>query len=102
MKSYLSFFKRTVILLFAVGTLSSADGCFGSGDEKIDCKECIKAQIHLCEALRNTRGDFVAADNAVQKVKKACGSLGDEKVKAVRGEWALNSLNCGAIEFTCE
>jgi len=103
MKSYLKFIKRTVILLFAVGTLSSADGCFGSDDEEIDCQDCIAAQIHLCDALGRTNGRLDQAQNAVDKVKKACGSLGSAKVTAVHTKWLNNPTeNCSQMGFTCK
>ena len=103
MKTNLNYLKRIVILIFAVGTLSSADGCFGSGDEDIDCSECVSAQIHLCDALGRTNGRLDQAQNAVDKVKKACGSLGSAKVTKVHTDWLNNPTeNCNSRGFTCD
>lgn len=103
MKNYFNYFKRTAILLFAVGTLSSAEGCFESEDDEIDCQECISAQIHLCDALGRTNGRLDLAGDAVDKVKKACGSIGSAKVTAVHTKWLNNPTeNCSQMGFTCK
>ena len=106
MKAYLNYFERTVILLFAVGTLCSAEECSCSTDEEIDCQDCISAQRHLCEALDDTNGRLDQAQNAVDKVKKACGSVGSAKVTEVKTKW-LDQLddfnrNCPDLGFTCD
>jgi len=107
MKTNLNYFKRTVILLFAVGTLSSAEECDwfeSSGDEQIDCDVCISKQIHLCEALGRTNGNLDEAQDAVDAVKKACGSLGSAKVNDVYYKYHHNfdNLNCSSRGFTCK
>lgn len=103
MKNYLNYFKRTAILLFAVGTLSSAEECDWFADEEIDCSECVSAQIHLCDALGRTNGRLDQAQDAVDKVKKACGDLGSAKVTAVHTKWLNNPTeNCSQMGFTCK
>jgi len=103
MKTYLNYFKRTAILLFAVGTLSSAEECDWFEDEEIDWSDCVSAQIHLCDALGRTNGRLDQAQDAVDKVKKACGSLGSAKVTAVHTKWLNNPTeNCSQMGFTCK
>jgi len=95
MKTHFNRIKRIVILIFAVGTLSSADGCDWFDDEEIDCSECIAAQKHYFQALQDHSCNTTVTARARTKVIDAC--------PAGKAAYIVTTCQLGDVpSYTCE